>query len=605
MIRTNRRCTPIALLMIGALLPWSGGRLDPPVADAARDGDLDAVRALVQEGADVNAAHADGMTPLHWAAYRGDDAMTALLLYAGANPHEVTRLGDYTPLHLAARSGNPAVVRDLLEGGADPVAMTATGVEPVHLAAGAGKTEAVVLLLEHGADIDTRDREWRQTPLMFAAAANHVSTVETLLEHGADPSLTARVIDIPEREREDRAAYQQRNDRLAALRAAAQGDAPAARGRAPAGGRTAERGGNRRPEPRPSPPTDSTEADEGRPLLRGTTEIDPLSYADLVGTYGGLTALLLAVREGHAETTFALLDGGADINGTSAGDHTSPLLMATINGHFDLARGLLARGADPNLASDAGARPLYATINMEWIPKSRHPQPTAAQQQETTYLELMEALLKAGADPNARLEKTLWYTTYNNDLLRVDRAGATAFWRAAYATDVAAMKLLVSYGADPNIPTRKMPERRRRGAGPANGDDPSGLPPVPIGGPAVYPIHAASGVGYGLGYAANSHRHVPGGWLPAVKYLVEELGTDVNVRDHEGYNAIHHAASRGDNELIEYLVEHGGDVTAVSRRGQTTVDMANGPVQRIQPFPETIALLESLGAINNHNCVSC
>jgi ankyrin repeat protein len=98
---------------------------------------------------------------------------------------------------------------------------------------------------------------------------------------------------------------------------------------------------------------------------------------------------------------------------------------------------------------------------------------------------------------------------------------------------------------------------------------------------------------------------VPDGWLPAVEYLVGELGVDVNVRDADGYSAIHNAAARGDNEVIEYLVEHGADVTFVSRRGQTTVDMANGPQQRVQPFPETIALLESLGAINNHNCISC
>jgi ankyrin repeat protein len=90
-----------------------------------------------------------------------------------------------------------------------------------------------------------------------------------------------------------------------------------------------------------------------------------------------------------------------------------------------------------------------------------------------------------------------------------------------------------------------------------------------------------------------------------VKYLVEELGADVNERDHDGYSAVHHAASRGDDELIRYLVEKGADVTFVSRRGQTTVDMANGPQQRVQPFPETIALLEGLGAKNNHNCMSC
>ena len=116
---------------------------------------------------------------------------------------------------------------------------------------------------------------------------------------------------------------------------------------------------------------------------------------------------------------------------------------------------------------------------------------------------------------------------------------------------------------------------------------------------------AASGIGYGEGFAANVHRHVPDGWLPTVTYLVEELGADVNARDHNGYNAVHHAAARGDSELILYLVEKGADVTAVSRRGQTAADMANGPVQRILPFPETVRLLESLGSKNNHNCVAC
>ena len=120
----------------------------------------------------------------------------------------------------------------------------------------------------------------------------------------------------------------------------------------------------------------------------------------------------------------------------------------------------------------------------------------------------------------------------------------------------------------------------------------------------MYPIHAASGVGHGQGFAANVHRHVPDGWLPAVRYLVE-LGADVNARDHSGYSPVHHAAARGDNGLILFLVEHGADVTLVSRRGQTTVDMANGPVERIQPIPRTIALLEGLGASNSDNCVSC
>jgi ankyrin repeat protein len=218
-------------------------------------------------------------------------------------------------------------------------------------------------------------------------------------------------------------------------------------------------------------------------------------------------------------------------------------------------------------------------------------------------MDVIEAVLKAGADPNARLTKHLWYMSYNFDLLRVDTKGATPFWRAAYALDVPAMRLLVSYGADPALATEKPPQRFRREQD--RELDPSGLPPVPVGGPAVYAIHAASGAGYGQGFAANAHRHVPNGWLPAVRYLVEETGADVNARDVDSYTAVHHAAARGDNELILYLVEQGADVTAVSRRGQTTADMANGPVQRIQPFPETLALLVGLGAINNRNCVSC
>src|SRR5262249_56917181 len=131
-------------------------------------------------------------------------------------------------------------------------------------------------------------------------------------------------------------------------------------------------------------------------------EPEPLGYADLVGAQGGLTALLLASREGVADTVFALLDGGADLNQVSTSDRTSPLLMAVINGHFDLAMRLVERGADVRLASDAGATPLYGVLNMQWAPKARHPQPAKYMQQTVGYLELAEAILKRGADPTAR-----------------------------------------------------------------------------------------------------------------------------------------------------------------------------------------------------------
>ena len=582
-----RRTCVVATVALTALTALVGAAADSPVADAAMRRDLASVRSLIAGGADVSVAQGDGLTALHWAARHGDRAMATALIGAGANLAAVTRLGAHTPLHVAGTTGAANVVEALLEAGADPAVTTTTGAAALHFAAGAGNSDAVAALLRHSAAADAREHQWGQTPLMFAAAADRVAVIETLLAAGADPGITANVVDITARNEADSADRRERNRRVATLRARLMGiEQPAQQARSAT-------------EPEPTRSAEARDAAAVEVDLQ--EEPEPLGYADLIGAHGGLTALLLAAREGHAGAVLALLGGGADINQPSAADRTSPLVMATINGHFDLAMRLLEEGADSTLASDAGATSLYAALNMHWAPKSRHPQPTDYMQQETSYLELMEALIAAGAEVNARLTKSLWYTTYNRDMLGVDRTGATPFWRAAYALDLAAMKMLLAHGADPTLPTTKVPERRRRGDDTGH----SGLPPVPLGGPAVYPIHAASGVGYGQGFAANTHRHVPDAWLPTVKFLVEELGADVNARDHKGYTPVHHAASRGDNALIEYLVSKGAEVTGVSRRGHTTADLANGPVQRTQPFPETIELLVRLGAKNNNRCVSC
>ena len=571
-------------------------RGDSPVADAAMRDDLSTVRALLADGADVNTPRGDGMTGLHWAALNGNAEIARLLIDAGADLEAATRIGAHTPLHVAGREGSGEIVAVLAEAGANVAAVTETGAMPLHFAAASGDVVAVTALLGHGAPVDAAEPEWGQTPLMFAAAMGRTEAALALLDAGADATVTARVMDLVERDILDRFSERRRRTEIAALRGGI--DAQSYPVESGVAGRT----------PDATAPVTSREeqaiqaAQEALEAQRQTGEPIPLNYADLVGKHGGLSAIHLAAREGHASTVMALLDRGVDIDLPSAADNTTPMLMAAINGYFDLVAELLERGADPNLPSDAGAAPLYAVLNMHWAPKARHPQPLEHEQQQTDYLKLMRALLEAGADVDARLERTLWFTTYNRDLLGVDRTGATAFWRAVHATDVPAMKLLLEYGADPHLPTIKVP---RRSFGPRDDTDHSGLPPVPIGGPAVYPIHAAAGVGYGQGFAGNSHRHAPDGWMPTMRFLVEELGADVNARDLNGYTPVHHAAARGDNEMILYLVEKGADVTAVSRRGQTTVDMANGPVQRIQPFVETVALLERLGAKNNHRCVSC
>ncbi len=650
-----------AAALIGVLTAATPRLEDSPVADAAMEGDIATVRALLAGGADVNAAQGDGMTALHWAAERGDADLAEMLLYAGAVVEPVTRIGGYTPLHIAARTGSDDVALLLLDAGADPAAPApGTGTTPLHLAATAGSAPLVTALLERGADPNAREDGWGQTPLMFAASMNRADAIHALLAAGADPDISSRVEDLQELSELDRIAGRRRTEAVEAL--------TAGRSRAPTPTefQTAVRASRKVYEEGLPEDAEEEEEDDFRPRR--------------VQAKGGLTALLHAVRQGHAESAVALLDGGADIDAVSASDGTSPLLMATINGQFDLALTLIERGADPDIASTLnGATPLWGAVNARWQPRTRYPQPQEMGLQTATYLDVMKALLKAGADPDARLTMHPWYMEYsgcgNRNCGLVDTDGATAFWRAAYATDVAAMQLLVAHGADPGIPTVAPPRRRRLSTDEflrqqnrtqlasdstyselndssrvtllqsvrndlpeddqanfpddllaglddevrqnlirasevadslrALAPDASGLPPVPAGGPGVWPIHAASGVGYGEGFAGNAHRHVPDGWLPAVRFLVEELGVDINARDHNGYNALHHAGARGDHELIIYLVEQGADIRAVSRRGQTVADLANGPVQRVSPRPATVALLEKLGSSNSHRCLTC
>jgi len=637
MQRAGKRLTAVGMAFGAALMLSAGSPAsDSPLADAVMRGDSAGLRVLLKQGADVNEVQGDGMTALHWAASRGNLAATRMLVSAGARLDPVTRNGNYTPLHLAAQNGRAEAVKALLAAGANVNATTSSGgASALHFAASSGDAATVDALVDKGASVNVRESAFSQTPLMWAAAANRVSAITALIKRGADVEAETRTQSIPEQEKKDRAYLVTRSRRLAAMKSAdALSASTAATAATPGAARTAPASASAA-TPRMAPPSaasaapapvtartaelsSAASAATAAPTGNSDTRITPTagdrrqrgpSYGDLVGSKGGNTALLLAVRDGQVAAVNALLMGGAKINHASAGDSTTPLLMATINGRFDLAKTLLDRGADPKLASMANATPLYAVINVVWAPKAAYPQPVAQYQSNVSYLELMEALLKAGADVNVRLTKHLWYMSYNFDQLSVSTAGATPFWRAAYGTDLDAMKLLLKHGADPSVatikPAGRLPGSEELDADVAAGKDPSGLPPVPDNGPGVLAIHAASGAGYGEGFAANAHRHAPDSWVPTVKFLVEELKADVNARDFKGYTPLHHAASRGDNELIKYLVSKGADVMAVARTGQTTVDMANGAVQRIPPFLDTIELLEKMGAKNNHKCKSC
>ncbi len=258
--------TALSLLVLTGANPY-----ESPVADAAQRGDLEAVRALLQQGADPNAAQADGLTALHWAALNDKLGIAEILLYAGAAISPVTRVGGYTPLHLASQSGHGEVARTLLEAGADANAYTTTGVSSLHFAAQADAAEAIRALIEHGAEVDARDTFSSRTPLMFAAYRGAVDATKALVSADADVSATTDVKDYVEIS----AAANTDRARRNRIRAAAEPPEPESERERPRGGNN-----NSRRAPCVAP---------GLPEIRSSTE--------QIGQQGGFAALTLPLAK--------------------------------------------------------------------------------------------------------------------------------------------------------------------------------------------------------------------------------------------------------------------------------------------------------------------
>jgi hypothetical protein len=291
-----------------------------------------------------------------------------------------------------------------------------------------------------------------------------------------------------------------------------------------------------------------------------------------------------AAREGHIDAVRALVESGADMNETTASDRMSTLTLAIVNGRYDIAKYLLEQGADPTPASTEEATALFTTLDVKWAPLGWYPAPVI-DNEAVDYMQLMRVLLDRGADVNARMNGRMWMRIVGPGGGPV-YTGETPFLRAAIADDLEAMKLLVSRGADPKIPTTK----------------------------GINALMYAAGTGL-----RPSEGHIqPGARLATVRYLVEALGFDVNSKDTEGFTPLHGAASVGDKDVILYLVSKGGDVKAradvfVERNaantgatqpgtGETIADMANGPAEKTLVYPEIIDLLVRLGSEFSDNC---
>ncbi|HEY6391570.1 MAG TPA: ankyrin repeat domain-containing protein [Bryobacteraceae bacterium] len=545
--------------IIGGLcmaLLLSAATSDTRLADAAMQNDKDAVRSLLRQKADVNSAHGDGATALHWAAYNDDLDMVKALLAAGANVNAATREGAITPLFMACTNGNAAVIETLLKAKADANSVKANGATALMLAAASGSADAVKVLLDRGASIDAKETVHGQTALMFAAALNRDAVIKLLMARGADANAATAVRKL-EKVRFDQDGNIVEDRPASTAKGAAANTAEETNPQADLDALAHSLGFKsseyRLAKPRPR---------AGDVAARGPRKVG----ADFMG---GMTALLYAAREGHRRAATALVDAGADINQVS-GDKFSPLVMAIINGHLDLAKYLLDHGANPNVATETGITALYAAIDVQWAPKTWFPQPST-EQEKSTYLELMKTLLDRGANVNAQVSEKPWFRSFTNDYTWVDPAGATPLWRAAQSSDVVAMRLLMAHGGDPKIATK-------------SGDT---------------PLMAAAGIGWAANWSVNAP--YPG--LDAVKYCVE-LGNDVNAADNRGYTALHGAAYLGNNEMVNYLVSKGAKANVKSKAGDSVADMANGPTRFGQPHPETAALLEKLGSPNSHNCRS-
>jgi uncharacterized protein len=260
---------------------------------------------------------------------------------------------------------------------------------------------------------------------------------------------------------------------------------------------------------------------------------------------GGLTALHFAARQGCLAGAEVLVKAGAQINATNPNGF-SPILLAITNAHYDVAAYLLRQGADSNIADEVGRTPLYASVDMHTLPDSNLPWPSELNN-EIGSLDLIKDLLEHGADVNVQLKKQQPYRS------KVDRGadtmlgtGTTPLLRAAKAGDTEAMKVLLAKGADPKITNK--------------------------GG--ITPLMAAAGLG-SKEEDTTGRKRTEEQAIASIQ-LCLDAGADVNTADNQGETALHGAAQKGYDHVVQFLADHGAKLDAKDKKGRTPLDAANG-----------------------------
>ena len=530
---------------------------------AVMNGDAETVSRLIRQNADVNAIERDGTNALQWAIYNENLAIVRNLLNAGADPEAANREG-MTPLVLAAMSGNVELVEVLLDAGAGVNRTLANGETPLMMAARTGNLETIQLILDRGAEINAVENLRGTSALMWAAANKNAQAVKLLLANGADMAMNSA--DAPPG----------RNPYLA----------PTARNRIRGFYQGVGQGGDFGAEGELANQDLELSITREEMLARLPEQlvqefekefVEVGDFGESISAappkqWGGLTALHFAVREGDLDAVKVLVEAGADVNQVSEFGWT-PLLTATQNRYYRIGKFLLENGANPNIANEGGWNPLYIATDNRNIEGGDYP----TRKPDMPHLDFISLLLENGANPNLRMaSSTETRTIFTHQWLREE--GATPFLRAAQSSDLELMKLLLQYGADPNINTS-------------------------VG---VTPLMVAAGIAWVEGvtfeWSEQANRET-------IQMLIE-IGNDVNAQDREdGRTALMGAAHKGRNYAVQMLVDAGADLSlrdigsrdSVYQLAGTTwqaIDYAEGlvrvGVQSTESHPKTSALVRRL-----------
>ena len=458
----------------------------------------------------------------------------------------------------AAQKKDIGALRALVQRRVDVNAAQPDGTTALHWAVVWNSEEAINLLLRAGADVKARNR-YGATALSEAVSSGSAATVGALLKAGADPKTfttdagetvlmtaaragNADAVRLLLERDADVNARETYKGQTALMWAAAE--------RHPAVVKLLlDRGADWKVR--------SVDRETKVPKLSAASSISPIAR-------GGFTALSFSAREGDVESARVMLDGGVDIDYGDV-DNTSALVVAIMNKQYSFATFLIDRGADVNLVGAYGRTALYAIVDIRNEDYSALP--ARKTEDPLPSLDIVQTLLARGADVNLALTANILGRSGMDSGDTTLNAGTTPLMRAARAGDTAVIPLLLERGADPKLATK---------------DENTAL-------------MFAAGVGYRDKNTRGSERDA----LEAVKIFVD-AGLDLHQVNARGDTALHGAADRGADTIVQFLVDRGAELNVKSKQGFTPLDVAMGKASLAQlpvPKPTTVALLRKIGGL--------